>query len=296
MLHKGVVMKIFNADLGKDPNESIIKTPRIYVPSQLEDFFIEHFHRGPLGAHIQSKVMKETLAKTYYFPNIDEKIAEVCNKCRVCYYTKIDTLPPQTFGKTREPIAPFEMLVADLAISLPKSKNAYKHIFVMMEAYSRFLFLMPLKSKHSAELLEAFARVYLPIGGYPQYFTSDCEKSLIHGPFFEQLSANGTTFTTVLPYRPQSNSLAEAAIGKAKRALTNFCIEKGSRADWDIHLPEVAYTLNHTEHTSTKISPFEALFGFRKSLTNYDLLRVDTFQEPEDENDEFYQVNRIITI
>ena len=279
---QGILFKMFTKDLEKEVNQSIIKLPRIYIPNQLIPFFLNKYHKD---AHFQTEIMTKTLMQKYYFPNMQEKIKEYCNSCRVCAYIKKDTLPPEIVGKSRIALGPFENIAMDLAINLPKSKNGYIHILLILDCWSRFLFLAPLKSKTSKEILDQFCRVYTHIGGYPELVIADNEKGIQKGEFYEHLTKMGTTFKPLLPYRPQSAGQIEAQVGRTKRCLSALTIEEGTRENWDLHLHRVSFLLNNSEFSSTKLTPFETLFGFKKSNKNSDIIRIDPLSEIGDNED-----------
>jgi len=52
-------------------------------------------------------------------------------------------------------------------------------------------------------------------------------------------------------------------------------ILKGNHKSWDEYLPHIEFTYNRVVHRTTKISPFEAVYGFNP-LTPMDLLPLPT--------------------
>ena len=62
-------------------------------------------------------------------------------------------------------------------------------------------------------------------------------------------------------YRPQRNGQTEQSNETIKRYLTAFLADNKVKSDWDLLLKQLAYAYNSSEHTSTKFSPAELMFG-----------------------------------
>ena len=67
-----------------------------------------------------------------------------------------------------------------------------------------------------------------------------------------------------MPYRPQANGVAER-VNKKILDVLKYSLS-GNHEQWDTNLDSVAYILNTRIHSTTKLSPFEALFGFQPRL------------------------------
>ena len=128
-----------------------------------------------------------------------------------------------------------------------------------------------MKTKSPGEILEQFSRVYLPIGGYPDLIICNTETSNNDNVFHEHLTQMGTTFTKSLPFGPQSAGQIEAQVGKIKRAITQFVRKEGARSNWDQYLHRMSYILNNVAVGNETLTPFEKLFGFKKSVKGKEL-------------------------
>lgn len=63
------------------------------------------------------------------------------------------------------------------------------------------------------------------------------------------------------PYHPQGNDLAEATVKAIKKRLSAKLIEVGLHIQWQSLLPQIQFKYNRCPHSSTKVSPFELMFG-----------------------------------
>ena len=195
--------------------------------------------------------------------------------CRICSYILADKRPRQNYGHSREIIGPLRHVVIDYAVSLPPSKEGYKHLIIIMCAFTRYCMILPMKTRESSELLKTFLTSWLPAFQYPEVITSDNELSFLHGDFGTHMKKMGVEFKPLPSYCPQSNGKVEAAVYRAKKALTSFAISLGSRSTWPQYLPLISMGINNFYHSSIKMSPFHALFCFKKSNPLIDVLRMD---------------------
>ncbi|GKE41410.1 putative reverse transcriptase domain-containing protein, partial [Tanacetum coccineum] len=73
--------------------------------------------------------------------------------------------------------------------------------------------------------------------------------------------ALGTNLDMSTAYHPQIDGQSERTIQKLEDMLRACMIEFGS--SWDRHLPLVEFSYNNSYHTSIKVVPYEALYGWK---------------------------------
>jgi hypothetical protein len=75
----------------------------------------------------------------------------------------------------------------------------------------------------------------------------------------EVLTMSKTEHRLITPSQPQSNGNVERACGTISRMLSHYLDEDYS--NWDLILPKIVLSYNTTPQTSTKMSPFELVYG-----------------------------------
>ena len=277
--------------------------PRICIPKFLVPYILELEHVYPMGTHKNIEIMCKNVSSKYYFKNIRDECQKKINNCRLCAYVTKDTRPTQPYGTSRQILIPLEHIVMDFAVSLPPSTEGYVNILIVMDAYTRFSMFYPMKTRTSQEILSVFMQSFFPIFQMPAYITADNEKSFHEGIFANYMRSFGVIFKPLIPYRPCSAGKVEANVNRCKTALATFQREFGSRKDWPLYLHMVNAGLNNSVHSSIKMSPWLALYGWNKTSHVLDILRIDLIEThdttedeketPDPSSDETYLLKRI---
>ena len=288
-LIKGLLFKRCPTDLDKI-YESI--GWKIYVPNCLIPFLLRDFHAPAEKIHVQCTAMENDIKMSYYFPHMNTECAEYARSCQLCAFSTKDTRRLHRFGRSKPTEKPLSHLLIDFAVSLPPTPRGNQHILVCMCAHTRYVTLIPTKSRSGPELAESFFKIYIPAFGAPQQITADNEKSFHAGPFHRKLTALGTKFSPTIAYRPMAAGKIESAVNRTKSALTTFANAKGDRTDWDLHLPMLAQGINNSYHASIKQNPFHALMCFNRNRTwnLIGLVKIDPNQSGS--NPSVYRVSR----
>jgi hypothetical protein len=129
---------------------------------------------------------------------------------------------------------------------------------VVVCALTRFTLLIPVVSVSAEDTLRELVRRVFCVFGTPASVVSD------NGPaFISELNKATSNFygyrhIHTLPYNPQANGVAEAAVKRIKLLLDR---QTKDYAGWQKLLPLAQHMLNTTVHTGTGTTPFEAVFG-----------------------------------
>ena len=268
-------------------------TWKLCIPEVLIPFILQKEHVPPTEKlHVEGGVMFKNMQRKYFFPNMRKLAYDFVKSCLVCAYVVVDKKAPHFFGKTKTIHRPMGHIMLDYAVELPPSAKGYKHIAVAVCTFTRFVVLMPCKTRSAPELLENFIRSFLPIFGFPEKITADQELSFHSGEFYEYMTKHGVLVQKLMAYRPNSAGKVESQVKRIKHALATFCIAYGDREWWVEMLPLIAKALNNNFVTSIGTSPFHALFCFQPHDQTMDILRMDTAKPMPDDPHE-YMIQRI---
>ena len=156
----------------------------------------------------------------------------------------------------------------DFIEGLPKS-HGYEVIFVVVDKLTKFVHFIPLSHLYTvAKVAAVFMKNVFKLHGMPKTIISD-RGSVFTAHFWQELfKLQGTELVMFSAYHPQSDGQTEVVNRSLEQYLRAFVGDKPNAwADW-LHLAE--YWFNTNFHTSTKLTPFEALYGIPPpSLLDY---------------------------
>ena len=297
ILIEGVICRYFNSPFSQYDKKGKLTNVkdrifRLYVPALIIPFLLAHEHTYCLspnyrGGHNPAKIMFSNMQLKYFFPKMEDIIIDYCRSCGICAYVMKDTSKKSLFGKTIPIFGVLQECYMDFAVNMPPSKEGYHHILLIMCAFSRYVVLVPTKTREGSEVLKAFLRSWLPQFGLPCKISADQEKSFHQGEFANYMKALGVELKPHIAYRPMTSGKIESSVYRTKKALSTFAIQMGNRQTWPNYLPLVNQALNNSFHTGIKTSPFHALFCFQKTNHLIDLLRMDPVKQTSDDPDNF---------
>lgn len=211
-------------------------------------------------------------------------------------YLKQNLLLKQRKNKSHKPVVesfrpnfPFEYWQMDYIDfnknmeQIHKNKH-YKHILVIIDIFSKFIYLYPVKSDNSTFLYQILQKLFLS-GDIPLKLGSDngsafkskeindlCKRFNIHQIFGK-------------PYSPQTQGFVENKNKQIKNMLYVHFTKYNNSVWYDI-LDCVAFSINNTKHTVTNLCPMEVHRGRNISLNN----EIVYSNENSDVNNENYNV------
>lgn len=166
---------------------------------------------------------------------------------------------------------PNEKLFLDLAGPLPSS-NGFKFILIAVDAFSRFVFLIPLRTATSASIIESLKTRIFGTFGLWQVICTDNGSIFSSKSFQIFLFTQGILKQNLIRYYPNP-SLAERQIKNMKAAIIAYHADDQSK--WSESIPLIQTALNSATVSSTGFTPSK-IFLSREILTPLHLQWDDT--------------------
>lgn len=170
-----------------------------YVPESMENNVIRTGH-DDLG-HLGVEKVFGNLTKVYWFPRMRDKIQEYIYNCLRC----VEFSPPS--GKREGHLhnipksdIPFDTIHVDHCGPLEKTGKGYRHLFVIVDAFTKHVRLFPCKStttdevlKHLKDYFRSYGRPKRIISDRGTAFTSDVFRDFVNNEMINHvLVAVGT--------------------------------------------------------------------------------------------------------
>ena len=242
---------------------------RMLLPKSLENKFLDYIH---LPNHLATKRMEQQIRSSgLHLMALRETINKYIKQCEVC-----TSIKPRKRASTASTITttsnhPWSLLEADLIGPMPKTLRGNVYILTVIDIYSRWVELRPLKNKTTKEVADKLLDVFYTRGP-PLNVQMDNDPALQSDMMRDMLQDMGIYQQKICPYRPQSNAKVESANFRVKLKLQLWDSEG---ITWDLDLPGIQLALNLERIPHLNSSPFQRLHGY--------LLQEPSFVQSENE-------------
>ncbi len=218
-------------------------------------------------AHIGTNKTLRALKDDYYWPNMDFDVRLYINSCRCCNQRKVQRMGRNVISKgDLESNYPFHKISVDITGPLPLGPHGEQYILGIIDNFSRFVSLVPLKRATAETVAKALYEKWVTIFGVPEVIHSDRGTEFENQLMFNLCSLLGIRKSRSSPYYPKGNSIVERLFGTVKDMLSTTM--KSRKRNWVEILPSIEMALRCTIHKSTNFSPYEVIFG-RKMKTPF---------------------------
>lgn len=146
-----------------------------------------------------------------------------------------------------------DLLVMD---KYQRYNQSYKYILFAIDIFSRYVFAQPLKSKSSADVIEAIENIFK--SEQPLLIVSDSERSFLSEPFQMLLREYNIVHQTV-PVGDHNTLGVIDRFAKTYRDIIQKQFIAKNSLNWITSLQRIIKIYNNTEHRTLKMSPNEAL-------------------------------------
>lgn len=220
----------------------------------------------------------------YYWPNMDNYIYEYIRQCDVCRCVKPSNENTKTpMGAYRDPRAVGNVISIDLVGPWPLSKNGNRHILIVVDCFSKYVWAKPLRRASAKQIIKFLVLSVFTTNGVPRILRSDNGPQFIGKEFIELCARLQIDHHRTPRYHPQANPV-EATNKTAKTCIRAHLLPYKDHGKWEDHLIPVINHMNSTPHTATGRTPQYVHFGRELIQHGSDYVRIVDVN-PERDND-----------
>lgn len=231
---------------------------RLVISCRLTDRLVEVCHQ-----FLEHAGCFKTLAylKQYlYWKGMRRQVKKFVKHCDLCQRVKYLNLSMEGEYCRVEANAPRELVAVDFYGPLPRSIGGVQYLFVMLDVFSKFVRLYPVKRATTRIVLNKIQTDYLPNVGRPQRILSDHGTQFTSSVWRDTLEKWGIRPIFSSIRHPKSNP-AERIMKELGRLFRTLCHDQHTR--WAKLIPKMEELLNVTVHSGTGFIPHELHFGTR---------------------------------
>jgi transposase InsO family protein len=250
-IKRGILFRKF-----KEGNRDI---EQLVVPYTFREDILKGLH-DDVGHPGQERTMR-LLRDRFYWPRMSTDVTKWVNKCERCLRrkSKVEKSPLINIKST----FPLELVCMDF-LSLEPSKGNFGNILIVTDHYTKFAKAIPTKNQTAKTTAEALFNEFIVNFGIPLKLHSDQGANFESEVISELCRLTNMRKSHTSPYHPQGNAGPE----RFNRTLLGMLgtLEESKKSDWKKYVNSLVYFYNCTPHESTKMSPFELLFGKKPRL------------------------------
>src|SRR5436189_1329003 len=270
---------------------------RIVVPLQksLIQELLYLYHDDQFSGHWGIEKTKELLERKFYWPKLAVDVREYVLTCHICQNISIPRHKP--YGKLEPlpvPEGPWKEVSLDFITQLPSSyigTKEYDAILVVVDHYTKMAKFIPAMTNISAPEFTALFHEKIELQyGSPRGIVSDRDTQITSKFWAEVCTYSLIKRRMSTAFHPQTDGQTEIL----NRILENYLRAYTSleQMNWAKLLRSAEYTYNNSRNSSTKITPFKALYGYDPEL-QFDVKDATTQGEAPAAHDRILQLQEL---
>lgn len=230
---------------------------KLVVPDSRKNTILQYFHDSIFGAHMgMVRTLKRIQAK-YWWPKMWDDVQEWVQCCKVCQEMKASPNPGNPLQSL--PVGKiFDQIAMDI-LELPLTTNGNRYVIVCSEYLSKWVVAAPLQDTKAETVAKFMLQNVILQHGAPKSLLTDQGKQFTSALIKELCKLLQINKLETVPYRPQTDGLVE----RFNRTLIQMLAASAREysVDWDNLLPFVVFAYNTSVQESSKLSPFQLIYG-----------------------------------
>ena len=235
----------------------------LMVPRKLIATVLNQMHNAPEAGHFGRDKTYNKIKDRFYWFHVRKDVFRWCHQCRECSKRRTPT------PRKRAPMTPIKVnnpddLVCMDILTLPQSESKYQLVLVMIDHFTKWIEVAPLKNQTAKTVAQAFVDYWISRNGVPRRIHTD-QGTNFESALMQELYKNfGALKSRTTAYHPQSDGISERMVKTLKECLSKY-VDKTQR-DWPKYLQLFAMAYRTSVHATTRVTPAEAHLGRNLNL------------------------------
>ena len=267
-LHRYIGDSNHEPKVTRRPDGILLIDGKVAVPDKdgikLQILFQKHDH--PTAGHPGIAKTLQLIRRDYYWPKAKADVADYVGSCTVCLRNKPVRQKPQGLLQPLPiPDRPWSSLSMDFIEKLPNA-SGYDCILVIVDRLTKMsVFLPTTVTATSRDLADLYITHVWSKHGTPNDIVSDRGSKFVSKFWKAVCKLLNIKQKLSTAYHPETDGQTERVNQTLEQYLRIYCAYQ--QDDWDKWLPIAEFAYNNSDHTSTKVSPFFANYGYHPSLS-----------------------------
>jgi hypothetical protein len=223
--------------------------------------FLQEVHGDGLMGHFGVKKIEDVLTAHFFWPKMRRDVERYVSRYTTYNKAKSRLNPHDLYMPLSVPSVHWEDISMDFVLGLPRTKRGRDDIFVVIDRFSKMAHFIPChKSDNASHVADLFFTKIICLHGVPNTIVSDRDaKFLSHfwRTLWFKLGTKLLLSTTCHPQTDRQTEVINRTLSIMLRAILKTNIKL-----WEECLPHIKFAYNRSIHSTTKVSPFQVVYGF----------------------------------
>ncbi|GFV27780.1 transposon Tf2-11 polyprotein [Trichonephila clavipes] len=228
----------------------------IVTPKAMQAELIKLIHEN---GHFSVGKTEEIVKQEFFIPNLTNVVKKVIVNCVPCILANKKTGKKEGFlnpiSKESIPLSTYHV---DFIGPLPYTNKNYQHIFTVVDAFTKFTWLYPVKTVSAESALEKLKQQQRTFGN-PIRIISDRGSAFTSKLFNDYCDEENIQHLQIATGVPRGNGQVKRIHRTLIPVLTKLSLDESTK--WYKYVDRLQRILNTTISRSTKWTPFELLVG-----------------------------------
>jgi RNase H-like domain found in reverse transcriptase/Integrase zinc binding domain/Chromo (CHRromatin Organisation MOdifier) domain len=215
-----------------------------------------------VAGHMGVQRTREALNKQgNTWKGMNTHIRQYLRECPYCQKTATKLPQVQVTPYTVSSRQPMTVRAIDTLGPFPEDEDGYTHIVSIIDMFSRFLCLYPVKDTTAEHCVQYALMPHVGIFGTPLYLVSDNGQQFVADLVKQFNELVGTIQVPITPYSHEENSLVERSHLETLRHVRALVYDHQENKHWRKFLPLVQRIVNAQDLPAIGCTPNDMLFG-----------------------------------
>jgi hypothetical protein len=230
-----------------------------HSPFQLQ--VLDFIHSDPSAGHSGYHKTLAHAKSNFIWKGMRQDIKKFVRECAVCQVSKPESIhPPGLLQPLPIPSRVWSDISMDFIEGLPSS-HGFSVIMVVVDRFTKYGHFITLAHPYTAsKVAQLFLANVLKLHGMPTTIVSDRDRVFTSSFWQELFRLQGVSLAFSSAYHPQSDGQTEA-LNKCIETYLR-CYSASTPKNWSSWLPLAEWWYNTNHHSSTGLTPFEAVYGY----------------------------------
>jgi hypothetical protein len=239
---------------------------------------LQEAHGGGLMGHFVVYKTQEILAAHFFWPQMCRDVECLAARCTTCQKVKSQLNNHGLYMPLPVSTSPWIDISMDFVLGLPRTKKGRDNIFVVVDRFSKMAHFIPChKTDDASSIAELFFHEIIRLHGVPHTIVFDRDAKFLSHFWRSLWNKLGTKLLFSTTSHPQTDGQTEV-VNMTLYTMLRIVLDKNLKL-WEDCLPHVEFAYNRATHCSTKMCPFQIVYGYIPRAP-IDLLTFDPLDAP----------------